>query len=220
MKSLKKDLRKRLMQGLGAAGLMLALGGSLHAQEPVAGEDASAAGQSKPGDKSADKASDKADKASDKADKTGDKKAKPPTAEEISKKSSELQEQMSQDLVHVGRLQQKARKDKDVIKLNCVNDKLVQMKAMMNLADDKRTQITDALTLGNGRAPEHFTDYTRSSSDIKKLREEADVCVGVGPDYLGDSKLNVSNPGIPDDPTASSSFDDGVEPPAYASPFS
>jgi hypothetical protein len=142
------------------------------------------------------------------------------TAEEISKKSTELQLQMEQDMVHVGRLQQKARKDKDVIKLNCVNDKMVQMKAMLNLADDKRSQITDALTLSNGRAPEMFADYTKNAGDIKKLREEADVCVGVGVDSSIDSKLNISNPAIPDDPTAGNPFDDGLEPPVYASPYS
>lgn len=207
MKSLQKYLAKRLLPVVGAVGLVLGLSGSLRAEESK-------------GDKSAP-AADKDAKADAKADKDAKaEKVKPLSAEEMAKKANELQEQMSQDLVHVTRLQAKARKDKDVIKLNCVNDKLVQMKAMMNLADDKRTEITDALTLGNGRAPEHFTDYTRSASDLKKLREEADVCVGVGPDYLGDSKLNIANPGIPDDPTASSAFDEGVEAPAYASPFS
>jgi hypothetical protein len=142
------------------------------------------------------------------------------TADEISKKSTELKTQMDQDLVHVGRLQAKARKDKDVIKLNCVNDKMVQIKAMLNLADDNRAQITDALTLGNGRAPELFSTFSRSASDVKKLREDADVCVGVGPDYVGNSKLNVSNPAMPDDPTAGNPFDDHIEAPAYASPYS
>lgn len=146
--------------------------------------------------------------------------AKPLTAEEIAKKSNELHEQMTQDLVHVGRLQQRARKDKDVIKLNCVNDKMVQMKAMMNLADDKRTQVSDALSLGNGRAPERFSDFAFSAGEIKKLREDADICVGVGPDYVGDSKLNVSNPSMPDDPTSETPFTEGIEAPAYASPFS
>jgi hypothetical protein len=145
---------------------------------------------------------------------------KPLSAPEISKRSDELSAQMGQDLVHVGRLQQKARKDKDVIKLNCVNDKLVQMKAMMNLADEKRIQITDALTLGNGRAPERFAAFQTSASEIRKLREEADVCVGVGVDSAIDSKLNVSNPAIPDDPTAGNPFDDGIEAPGYASPYS
>lgn len=154
------------------------------------------------------------------ADEERAKPDKPLTAPEISKRSDELSAQMSQDLVHVGRLQQKARKDKDVIKLNCVNDKLVQMKAMMNLADDKRTQITDALTLGNGRAPERFASYQASALDIHKLREEADVCVGVGLDSSGDAKLNISNPAIPDDPTAGNPFDDGIEAPGYASPYS
>ena len=145
---------------------------------------------------------------------------KPLTADEISKKSTELQTQMDQDLVHVGRLQAKARKDKDVIKLNCVNDKMVQMKARLNLADEDRAQITDALTLGNGRAPDLFAAYSKSASDVRKLREDADVCVGVGPDYVGNSKLNVSNPAMPDDPTASNPFDDAIEAPAYASPYS
>ncbi len=140
--------------------------------------------------------------------------------EEVIKKSNELQIQMDQDMVHVSRLQQKARKDKDVIKLNCVNDKMVQMKATMNLADDKRSQLTDALTLSNGRGPQAFSDYTKNAGDIKKLREEADVCVGVGVDSAIDSKLNISNPAIPDDPTAGDPFDDGMEPPAYASPYS
>jgi hypothetical protein len=153
-------------------------------------------------------------------DEEAKKAAKPITAAEISKRSDELSAQMGQDLVHVGRLQQRARKEKDVIKLNCVNDKLVQMKAMMNLADDKRTQITDALTLGNGRAPERFADFQTSASQIRKLREEADVCVGVGVDSAGDSKLNISNPGIPDDPTAGNPFDEGIEAPGYASPYS
>jgi hypothetical protein len=193
-----KSLRKSLMAGIGVA---VAVSGSLLYAAP---ED------------SVEKPDIKA-----KADKGDDKKAaKPLTAEEIVKKSTELQEQMNQDMVHVGRLQQKARKEKDVIKLNCVNDKMVQMKAMMNLADDKRAQITDALTLSNGRGPERFTEYSQSASEIKKLREDADVCVGVGPDYVGDSKLNVSNPAIPDDPTAGDPFSGGIEPPAYASPFS
>ncbi|MEZ4364460.1 MAG: hypothetical protein R3B48_30065 [Kofleriaceae bacterium] len=158
--------------------------------------------------------------AADATEKDAKPAAKPLTAEEISKRTVVLEEQMGKDMVHVGRLQQKARAEKDVIKLNCVNDKLVQMKATMNLADDKRSQITDALTLGNGRAPERFADYAQSATDIKKLREEADVCVGVGPDYLGNSKINISNPGIPDDPTAGNPFSEGLEPPAYASPYS
>lgn len=158
--------------------------------------------------------------APDDADEAKKAAAKPLTAPEISKRSDELATQMGQDLVHVGRLQQKARKDKDVIKLNCVNDKLVQMKAMMNLADEKRLQITDALTLSNGRAPERFASFQTSAAEIRKLREEADVCVGVGVDSAIDSKLNVSNPAIPDDPTAGNPFDDGLEAPGYASPYS
>jgi hypothetical protein len=186
-----KSLRKGLL-----AGMLLAVSGSLLYAAP---DDAKPADAAKP---------------------VEGRKAKPLSADEITKRSSELSEQMGKDMVHVSRLQQKARAEKDVIKLNCVNDKLVQMKALMNLADEKRVAVTDALTLGNGRAPERFDDYAQNATQIKRLREEADVCVGVGPDYVGDSKLNVSNPAIPDDPTAGNPFGDGLEPPAYASPYS
>ena len=42
---------------------------------------------------------------------------------------------------YVKHLQEQARKDRDVIKLNCVNDKLVQMKPQMNMNDTARNAL-------------------------------------------------------------------------------
>src|SRR5262245_25938536 len=47
----------------------------------------------------------------------------------------QLHDQVRADARHIQHLQQIARKEKDVIKLNCVNDKLVQVKPQMNIAD-------------------------------------------------------------------------------------
>ena len=56
------------------------------------------------------------------------------TVVEMRESALKLEEQIKGDQSHVLRLKDLARKQKDVIKLNCVNDRLVQLKAQMNLA--------------------------------------------------------------------------------------
>jgi hypothetical protein len=46
---------------------------------------------------------------------------------------------------HVVAVKEKAAKQKDVIKLTCVNDRLVQLKAQMNIADQARASLMASL---------------------------------------------------------------------------
>src|SRR5437763_3649374 len=46
-----------------------------------------------------------------------------------------IRQQIQTDYRYVVFLQAKARREKDVIKLNCVNDKLILLKAEQNIAD-------------------------------------------------------------------------------------
>ena len=55
-----------------------------------------------------------------------------------------LHEQTRSDARHIQHLQQLARQEKDVIKLNCVNDKLVQAKPQMNIVDAKQAELESA----------------------------------------------------------------------------
>ena len=55
-----------------------------------------------------------------------------------------LHEQTRSDARHIQHLQQLARQEKDVIKLNCVNDKLVQVKPQMNIADLNQAEVEAA----------------------------------------------------------------------------
>jgi hypothetical protein len=111
-----------------------------------------------------------------------------------------------------------ARKQKDVIKLNCVNDKYVQMKPQTNIFDTYSSELNGALEGNSDTRFTMFADVTVAAENVKKLRQEADVCVGepelstseyppevVGPD-------GIVSPG--DNP-----FDNGIEPPGYASPY-
>jgi hypothetical protein len=119
------------------------------------------------------------------------------------------------DYRHVKHLQETARKDKDVIKLNCVNDKLVQIKPQMNIGD------TAVMTLQNSAEsddrPTLFTDVTLAAENVHRLREEADQCIGE-PTLATESKSGYTAPDVPDSPYGDP-FTPVVEPPGYASPW-
>jgi hypothetical protein len=131
--------------------------------------------------------------------------------------------QIQADMRHVLHLQTKARQEKDVIKLNCINDKLVQLKAQVNIFDSANLLLKAGLESGGGGTADDkqsaFAEATSTGAAIKTLRAEADVCVGEPELFKQESSSEVRRPEIPDDPGGHDPFGGGLEPPAYASPF-
>jgi len=122
-------------------------------------------------------------------------------------------------LRHVMQLREKAAKDKDIIKLNCVNDKLMPMKAQVNLADASR-RILDQMIGANDEKGRYaaYGDLVVSNDKVKDLRDEADACIGDALTYVGKTEVQVTgpnNPLLPGDGT----FGEGIEPPVYKTPF-
>ncbi len=129
--------------------------------------------------------------------------------------------EMQKMMGRVIELQKVARKQKDVIKLNCVNDKLLQIKQLMNIVESANTDLVEATAGGDesGRYA-HFTRITIGHEKVGALRDEAEACVGEELIFLGPTEVTVEEPEIPDDPTREPPFPgDLVEPPGYASPF-
>src|SRR5262245_55999688 len=129
-----------------------------------------------------------------------------------------MQEQTRADARHVMYLQQIAKKEKDVIKLNCVNDKLVQIKPQMNMVD---AGVSDLGSASDATRMAAFGNISQSSENVRRLREEADQCIGESI-AQGDSESSNSftGPNAPDDPTkGANSHGGGLEAPGYASPF-
>jgi hypothetical protein len=169
---------------------------------------------------------DKADK-SDKADKTDAAKAAKQlklSLPEMVTRSEALDVQIKADMRHVLHLQTKARQEKDVIKLNCINDKLVQLKAQVNIFDSASALLKAGLESGataDDKQPV-FGEVAQTGAAIKTLRAEADVCVGEPELFKQESSSEVKRPDIPDDPAGNDPFTPGggdFEPPAYASPY-
>src|SRR3954468_6495484 len=67
------------------------------------------------------------------------------TNADVTLKAAGLQTQIQDDSHGLMLLKQKAVKLKDVIKVTCVNDKLVQAKAEMNIADTANDNLQSAL---------------------------------------------------------------------------
>lgn len=121
------------------------------------------------------------------------------------------------DAQTVLRLQIKARTDKDVIRLNCINDKLLQIKALRNTVEEAKIEFDASVGDAEGQAHQ-FSRVTLSSENIRTLREEAQACAGETDMFVGPNQVDVTGPTIPDDPS-NNPFDEPIEQPGYASPY-
>ncbi|MBL0218876.1 MAG: hypothetical protein IPQ07_34010 [Myxococcales bacterium] len=149
------------------------------------------------------------------------KPAKVLTLSEMTSSTLTIEAQLKADLQFMEHLRTVVRRDKDVIKLNCVNDKYVQLKVAVNMFDQARDLFNGAA--GNEAvARTHYESITKAGADGSSLRNEASGCVGVPELYKQESGIEVHHPDFPDDPTTATPFDDvvvDVEPPGYASPY-
>lgn len=132
--------------------------------------------------------------------------------------------QILDDSRHMAHLRDVARNQKDVIKLTCVNDKLVELKAQMNLFDASRQRFTAAVDGGAtaDAARPLYVELADIADKVKTLRGEADTCIGTPDLYKQEAGVEVTHPDFPDDPTTTDPFlpeQGALEPPAYASPF-
>lgn len=166
-----------------------------------------------------------------------------PAAAPVAKKPSEVKfkkasqltagEQLSQSrvyiakmrtiLIRVQKLAKKARSDKDLIKLNCVNDKLVRIKGNLRLAEHLESNLKTAAARNDAGARNHeFSKLTITYQKVTVLGQEADACIGEEISYVGKAKVTVQV-----DPDVARQGDPTIEPlpplptirPPLASPF-
>lgn len=129
---------------------------------------------------------------------------------------------MQDSLRTIVQLQELAKKQKDIIKLNCVNDKLLQVKGHLAVTDTAMSSLNEAVAKGDDDGRGH--EYTRVTILYQKvlvLSTEAGNCIGEDLSYVGNTVVTVDiDPAIPvRDVTA---FDvpvtDSTRPPVASSP--
>lgn len=115
-----------------------------------------------------------------------------------------------------------ARRDKDVIKLNCLNDKLLQAKGLSNVAEQARRFFQNAVTQKDDGAREHeFSRLTIAHQKIVVLAQEGEACVGEELAYVEKTEVEVEiDPAqTEEDPTRPLEYQPIVERPPTASAY-
>ncbi len=126
-------------------------------------------------------------------------------------------------------LQAQAKQAKDVIKLNCVNENLLAVKQLLNIADEAETDLTEAKIRGDRSEQVHqFSQITIANEKSKQARDEASACIGEELHFVGKNDLEVDGPAVRHDPTddpdngqvgGEDPYSNTLEDPGYASPF-
>ena len=137
---------------------------------------------------------------------------------EMTTKAATVRAQIGDDNQKVMAFKETARKLKDVIKLNCVNDKQIQVKAEMNIADMANDSLQSALQKNSDDRQVAYTQLVGAADAVRRLREEAAACIGEPELFKQEQGGTVDSPDIVDDPTQQNPFLGGeLEPPSSAS---
>jgi hypothetical protein len=95
------------------------------------------------------------------------------------KRSSEAVGRMRGALKDVLARLEEARATKDVVKLNCVNEKLTQIKGLLRISEQSDVALQEAVSRKDSTASEHeYSKVSIARGKVDQLRSEAEQCIG------------------------------------------
>jgi hypothetical protein len=136
-----------------------------------------------------------------------------PDAQKLSRSSAAVA-QMQSTLKAVLTKLEEARNTKDVVKLNCVNEKLTQVKGLLRISEQSDVALQEAVAKKDETTADHeYTKVSIAQSKVETLRSEAEQCIGqlafrtdenLTVDVLVPSDLPGGDPTNPPSPTPAS----------------
>ena len=144
------------------------------------------------------------------------------TPEEMVNQSRDYAKSMNEVLKRIQVLQDQAKRDKDIIRLNCVTDKVVQVRVNINIAEQSIASLQEAVARNDeGERVHEFTRLTIVNQKVQVLGAEAENCIGEDLSFVGATKVDVEiDPNIPQyDPTQPPAPGIDIERPGEASPL-
>lgn len=137
--------------------------------------------------------------------------------------SEKVKAQLAADTASAMRFQAEARKAHDVVKLTCINDRLIRIKAQGNIGDSQNQELHFALERKPSEAPALYAKFVQTGETVHELTKEAVTCLGMTELASESAASEVHGPSIQDDPIANNPFWTAstikFEPPGYASPY-
>ena len=107
-----------------------------------------------------------------------EKASEVPDAQKLSRSSTAVSQMQATLKVVLGKLEE-ARNTKDVVKLNCVNEKLTQVKGLLRISEQSDVALQEAVAKKDEPAADHeYTKVTIAGSKSEQLRTEAEQCIG------------------------------------------
>ena len=139
------------------------------------------------------------------------------TPAEMVNQGKEYLQGMGQVVKRVQGLQDEAKRQKDIIRLNCVTDKLVQARVNESIAENSMSALQESVAKNDQGAETHeFTRLTIVNQKVTVLGAEAENCIGEDLSFVGATRVDVEiDPNVPQyDPTQPGSpFIDITRPP-------
>ncbi len=106
------------------------------------------------------------------------------------KRAADAVHAMRASLGQVSSRVEDARNEKDVVKLNCVNEKLAQIKGLLKVAEQSETALKVAVANGDPSGNTEFAKIGIARTKIDVLGNEAQQCIGQLA-YIVDEKTTV-----------------------------
>ncbi len=115
------------------------------------------------------------------------------SSQDMVNQAREYRGRVQEILLRITSLQEQARKAKDIIRLNCLADKLVQAKVNLNITEQAITAVQEASSRKDEAGALHeFTRVTIVHQKAQVLGAEAEACVGEDLSFVGATKVEVS----------------------------
>lgn len=133
---------------------------------------------------------------SDPANANGDANASP---EEMLTRAKQFVAGIEQSSGSISRQLQAARKERDVVRVLCLNDKLNQVDVALGSAQDRLGALRTAVESSDvDRSRHEYTVLEVLNDRVRVLVNESNQCVGEETGFIGDTEVSVSvDPNLP-----------------------
>lgn len=134
-------------------------------------------------------------------------------------------EEMKGAVRETGKLLESAEKSKDVVRMQCLNQKLTSIRALLAVSEQASGAMQNALVAAENQSADHeFRKIAVALSKVRQFNAEADACLGAVGTQPGAIEIEVEEgtvlAGDSDDtePMEDGNTDIGIDPPG-TSPF-